>query len=86
MARFVDSVPVCISWSERPINVLVSLAASADLEARFLTSSDTTEKPWPASPARAASTAAFSAVLNLCGNVRNVGHQPVHRIFLMHGS
>ncbi len=36
-------------------------AASADLMARFLTSSATTANPEPASPARAASTAAFRA-------------------------
>jgi len=43
------------------INEAVSLAASAALIARFLTSSATTVKPAPASPALAASTAAFNA-------------------------
>jgi len=38
---------------------LISLAASALLEARFLTSCATTANPFPASPAVAASTAAF---------------------------
>lgn len=61
MARFVDSVPVFTSWMERPIKVLVSRAASADFDARFLTSSDTTEKPFPAAPAREASTEGFRA-------------------------
>jgi hypothetical protein len=37
------------------------LAAFADRSAKFRTSSATTEKPVPALPARAASTAAFSA-------------------------
>ena len=54
MATLVDSVPVLTSLIERPINVLVFPAASADLPARFLTSSDTTENPLPALPARAA--------------------------------
>ena len=40
---------------------LVALAASSDFEARLRTSSATTAKPLPAVPARAASTAAFSA-------------------------
>ncbi len=43
------------------ISSLVALAASSDLEARSRTSSATTAKPLPAEPARAASTAAFSA-------------------------
>ena len=40
---------------------LVALAASSDLLDRLRTSSATTAKPLPAVPARAASTAAFSA-------------------------
>ena len=43
------------------IKTWVCWAASADLAARFLTSSATTAKPLPASPALAASTAAFRA-------------------------
>ena len=39
----------------------LTLAASSDLEARLRTSSATTAKPFPALPARAASTAAFKA-------------------------
>jgi len=38
---------------------LILFAASADLAARFLTSPATTANPLPASPAVAASTAAF---------------------------
>ena len=44
-----------------PISSLVVCAASADLLARFLTSSATTANPLPASPALAASTAALRA-------------------------
>ena len=40
---------------------LVFWAAAADFAARLRTSSATTENPFPALPARAASTAAFSA-------------------------
>ena len=61
MACFVDSVPVLASCMERLIRTLVLFAASEDLAARFLTSSDTTEKPFPAAPARAASTEALRA-------------------------
>ena len=43
------------------ISAAVSLAACAQRCARLRTSSATTAKPMPASPARAASTAAFSA-------------------------
>ena len=46
---------------ESSIRAEVSFAASALLAARLLTSSATTAKPFPASPALAASTAAFSA-------------------------
>ena len=41
-------------FCEPSISELVSLAASAERWARFLTSSATTENPLPASPARAA--------------------------------
>ena len=61
MATLEDSVPVFTSWMERPINSPVFLAASADFVARFRTSPDTTENPFPASPAREASTEAFNA-------------------------
>ena len=40
-------------------SALISFAASADLEAKFRTSWATTAKPFPASPAVAASTAAL---------------------------
>ena len=46
---------------ESSINSAVSEAASALLAARLLTSSATTANPFPASPALAASTAAFRA-------------------------
>ncbi len=54
-------VPFCTCLIEFAINVLVPFAASALLLAKFLTSSATTAKPLPASPALAASTAALSA-------------------------
>ena len=44
-----------------PMRALISLAASALRPARLRTSEATTAKPRPCSPARAASTAAFSA-------------------------
>ncbi len=47
--------------TEPSISVVVWFAASALLAARLLTSSATTANPLPAEPARAASTAAFSA-------------------------
>src|SRR5450830_1185833 len=54
-----------LPWSTRStlaeIRVLISLAASALRPARARTSPATTAKPRPCSPARAASTAAFSA-------------------------
>ncbi len=46
---------------EFSINAVVCLAASADLPAKFPTSSATTANPFPAEPALAASTAAFNA-------------------------
>ena len=61
--------PACATWAEPDstfstlalIRVLISLAASALRCARLRTSLATTAKPRPCSPARAASTAAFSA-------------------------
>ena len=47
--------------TESSIRVLISLAAAAERCARLRTSEATTAKPRPCSPARAASTAAFSA-------------------------
>ena len=58
---FAIAVPSSTALIESPISVVVSLAACATLPARFLTSSATTAKPLPASPALAASTAALSA-------------------------
>ena len=54
-------VPFSTKLIERSIKVEVFLLASALLEAKFLTSSATTANPFPAVPARAASTAAFKA-------------------------
>ncbi len=54
-------VPFSTASIEFSINVDVFFAASADFAARFLTSSATTANPLPASPALAASTAAFNA-------------------------
>jgi hypothetical protein len=54
-------VPCSTCSTLRPISVLISLAASALRCARLRTSLATTAKPRPCSPARAASTAAFSA-------------------------
>ena len=51
--------PTCCT--EVSIRVLISLAAAAERCARLRTSPATTAKPRPCSPARAASTAAFSA-------------------------
>ena len=53
--------PVCTVSTEEPISALISLAASAERPASARTSEATTAKPRPCSPARAASTAAFSA-------------------------
>ena len=54
-------VPFSTARMELSISAAVFLDASADLLARLRTSSATTAKPFPASPARAASTAALSA-------------------------
>ncbi len=56
----VDSVPAFMSWTERPMRTPVFWAASPDFEARLRTSLATTRKPFPAAPARAASTEAFN--------------------------
>ena len=55
------SDPSFISSTEDSMSSEMFLAASALLPARFLTSSATTAKPFPALPALAASTAALSA-------------------------
>ncbi len=54
-------VPSSTCSTELPINSLISFAADAERCARLRTSDATTAKPRPCSPARAASTAAFSA-------------------------
>ncbi|MFM9436213.1 hypothetical protein ACFDR9_003296 [Janthinobacterium sp. CG_23.3] len=56
--RRAPNVTCSTEWS---IRVLISLAAPAERCARLRTSEATTAKPRPCSPARAASTAAFSA-------------------------
>ena len=53
--------PLSMDRRDSSIRDVVFLAASPLLFARFRTSSATTAKPFPASPARAASTAAFKA-------------------------
>ena len=53
--------PFSTALIEFSIRAAVFLDASALLLAKFLTSSATTAKPFPAEPARAASTAAFNA-------------------------
>lgn len=53
--------PSTMERMELSISSLVALAASSDLEARLRTSSATTAKPLPASPAHVASTEALSA-------------------------
>ena len=55
------STPCRAFFTEPSIRFDVFFAASAERIARFRTSSATTAKPLPASPARAASTAAFNA-------------------------
>src|SRR2546426_43486 len=54
-------LPTSTFSTESPISALISLAAAALRCARLRTSDATTAKPLPCSPARAASTAAFSA-------------------------
>ena len=61
-------VPLCIDWTASSVDAWIDSilsrifsADSWDAVASFLTSSDTTEKPLPCSPARAASMAALSA-------------------------
>ncbi len=58
---FVNSLPLRTALIVFSIRLLVFFAASDARIARFRTSSATTAKPAPASPARAASTAAFRA-------------------------
>ncbi|KGD50068.1 hypothetical protein DO72_6787 [Burkholderia pseudomallei] len=60
-ARSTSAEPLCTLCAESPINCLISFAAVALLCASERTSPATTAKPRPCSPARAASTAAFSA-------------------------
>ena len=54
-------MPACTRSTVLVISDLISLAATAERCARLRTSLATTAKPRPCSPARAASTAAFSA-------------------------
>ena len=56
-----SSTPAATCWLEVVTSALISLAASAERWARARTSDATTAKPRPTSPARAASTPAFSA-------------------------
>ncbi|VWC38335.1 hypothetical protein BUB20358_06787 [Burkholderia ubonensis] len=60
-ARATSSEPLCTLSAESPISCLISFAAVALRCASERTSPATTAKPRPCSPARAASTAAFSA-------------------------
>ncbi|MNL06813.1 hypothetical protein D3C87_1274610 [compost metagenome] len=60
-ARATSCEPRSTRSAESPISDLISLAAVAERCARLRTSPATTAKPRPCSPARAASTAAFSA-------------------------
>lgn len=55
------SVPFSTAWTVPSIRSAVLFDASEDLLARLRTSSATTANPFPAAPARAASTAALSA-------------------------
>ncbi|MPN06955.1 hypothetical protein SDC9_154212 [bioreactor metagenome] len=54
-------LPTFIAFTVSSISKAVFFAASALFAAKFLTSSATTANPFPASPALAASTAAFNA-------------------------
>ena len=54
-------LPRAAAWTALSISSLVALAAWSDCPARLRTSLETTAKPFPADPARAASTAAFRA-------------------------
>ena len=60
-ARSTRALPASTRETLLWISCLISLAASAERPARLRTSAATTAKPRPCSPARAASTAAFSA-------------------------
>ena len=60
-ASFTSAVPAPTLLADSSISSLISLAAAAERPASERTSDATTAKPRPCSPARAASTAAFSA-------------------------
>ncbi|CCJ75175.1 FIG00453152: hypothetical protein [Cronobacter muytjensii 530] len=60
-ARAASVLPVLIRFTDSSINAAISFAACALRCERLRTSAATTAKPRPCSPARAASTAAFSA-------------------------
>ena len=60
-ASFTMALPFSIAETVPSIMFVVFCAASPDLAARLRTSSATTAKPFPASPARAASIAALGA-------------------------
>src|SRR5258708_4069976 len=66
-------VPSDTLHTESWIRVLISLAASALREARFLTSEATTAKPRPCSPARAASSAPFGLLARRRGELIGLG-------------
>ena len=71
-ARFTSSTPSC-TWPELlVIRSLMSLAACEERCARLRTSEATTAKPRPASPARAASTAALSASRLVCRAISSI--------------
>ncbi len=61
VVSFERAVPCSTSFMEDSISLVISCAATELLLARLCTSSATTAKPFPAEPARAASTAAFKA-------------------------
>ena len=61
LASFTSPTPRPTSCEEAEIRLLISLAAPAERCASARTSEATTAKPRPLSPARAASTPAFSA-------------------------
>ena len=71
-ARLTSSTPSC-TWPELlMIRSLMSLAACEERCARLRTSEATTAKPRPASPARAASTAALSASRLVCRAISSI--------------
>ncbi len=69
---FAIAVPSSTALIESLMSSVVSLAACATLPARFLTSSATTAKPLPASPALAASTAALSASIFVWNEISSI--------------